>query len=64
MSTTNIERCAELREHMRPLGDELDRLDAIRAGNGGQWTDREAAQYREIDAQYDVLFGELFDLDE
>jgi hypothetical protein len=63
MSTTNIERCAELREHMKPLGDELDRLDAVRAANGGRWTGEQAAQYRQIDSMYQTYFDELFDLD-
>jgi len=64
MSTTIIQRCEELREHMKPLGDQLDELDAIRAANGGRWTDQQRALYRVVDAQYDKLFDELFDLDE
>jgi hypothetical protein len=64
MSTTIIQRCDELREHMKPLGDQLDELDAIRAANGGRWTDQQRALYRVVDAQYDKLFDELFDLDE
>ena len=57
-------RCVVLREHMRPLGKRLDELDAIRAANGGRWTDQQRALYRVVDAQYDKLFDELFDLDE
>jgi len=64
MSTTIIQRCDELREHMKPLGDQLDELDAIRAANGGRWTDQQRALYRVVDAQYDKLFDDLFDLDE
>jgi hypothetical protein len=55
------ERCGELRESMRPLGAKLDELDALRAANGGQWSEEQAARYQEIDAEYDKLFDQLCD---
>jgi hypothetical protein len=64
MTQQDEARCGELREHMRSLGKRLDGLDAIRAANGGRWTDQQRALYRVVDAQYDKLFDELFDLDE
>jgi len=61
MSNSNIRRCVELRKCMKPLGDQLDALDAIRAANGGRWSDEQSARYREIDADYDRLFDQLCD---
>jgi len=64
MTQQDEARRGELRECMRPLGQRLDELDAIRAANGGRWTDQQQALYRVVDAQYDKLFDDLFDLDE
>lgn len=61
MSTTIIQRCDELRERMKPLGEQLDELDNIRAAAGGRWSDEQAGQYRQIDAEYDKLFDQLCD---
>ncbi len=56
-------RCVVLREHMAPLGKQLDELDNARAANGGRWTDEQSARYRRIDAEYDQHFDELCELD-
>ena len=61
MSNSNIRRCVELRKCMKPLGDQLDALDAKRAASGGYWSDEQASQYRRIDAEYDRLFDQLCD---
>jgi hypothetical protein len=61
MSDYHIARCVVLRECMKPLGDEMDRLDAVRA-NGGL-SEEQAGQYRRIDAVYDRLFDQWCDAD-
>jgi hypothetical protein len=61
MNQDDVARCAALRESMRPLDDEMARIDDIRASGG--LTDELRERYREIDAQYDVLFDGLCDAD-
>ncbi len=63
MTQDDTARCAAPHDLMRPLGDQLDELDNIRAANGGVWTGEQAAQYRLVDSMYQTYFDELFDLD-
>ena len=63
MTQQDEARCGELRECMRPLGKRLDELDAIRAANGGHWSDQQRALYRVVDAQYALFFDQLYEID-
>jgi hypothetical protein len=61
MTNEDHARCAVLREQMKPLDDEMARIDDIRANSG--LTEQEAARYRAVDGEYDQLFNELCDAD-